>query len=605
MNQSVKYKDELPLKTINRIRDILGDLGLLAVETAWKNSVEGFYSVSLLIQNTTMMTNGKGTSYEYALASAYGEMMERLQNQAVFRLGFDLRDEALKYMNFYYAPDEIYMSIDDVLNSKEDWSNKKLAHLSPAVDKQELLKVWQLVSYEDVPSDFIALPYLNLQNNSISHIPVKMISKMYMSNGMCAGNTAEEALVQGISEILERNVIKRVIREQIATPVIPRDYMVNFPKIDAMLAGIESSGNFNVIVKDCSLDKGFPVVAVICINKSDQSYFVKFGAHPVFEIAVERTLTELLQGQDIYKMMGVREFSYKNDVYDNQENMMGILVNGSGVYPASFFSGQFNYRFQGFYNNLAANNKELLSYLINLLTNQNYDIFVRDVSYLGFPSYHIIVPGLSEIEEIDDIKAITNYAEYNKVKRILRNSGGPSNDKTEEAINALENAGLSNKLSIPDLLQLPINISALPWYYADVHLFLMALYYRKKDMKNAYKEFNKFLKDDLAVNRSAQVYYKCVRDYLGTQVDKLNEKEAVNILQTCYPQEIVQGVIREFGDSGRFTTDFLHLKCWHCAKCPWERNCLYCSTENVYKKLKEQYAIHSPDQNMLKGLLKA
>lgn len=101
MNQSVKYKDELPLKTINRIRDILGDLGLLAVETAWKNSVEGFYSVSLLIQNTTMMTNGKGTSYEYALASAYGEMMERLQNQAVFRLGFDLRDEALKYMDFY------------------------------------------------------------------------------------------------------------------------------------------------------------------------------------------------------------------------------------------------------------------------------------------------------------------------------------------------------------------------------------------------------------------------------------------------------------------------------------------------------------------------
>lgn len=71
-----KFKDETPLNTINRIRNILNDLGILTVETGWANSAEGFYSVTVMIQNTNLSTNGKGTSYEYALASAYGELME-------------------------------------------------------------------------------------------------------------------------------------------------------------------------------------------------------------------------------------------------------------------------------------------------------------------------------------------------------------------------------------------------------------------------------------------------------------------------------------------------------------------------------------------------
>lgn len=184
-------------------------------------------------------------------------------------------------MNFYYAPDETYMTINDIINSKEEWLTKQMSRLGATVDKRELLKLWQSVSYEDIPADFITLPYVNLGNNCISHIPIKMVSKMYMSNGMCAGNTPEEALVQGISEILERIVNKQVIRDKVVPPAIPREYMANFPKIDAMLSSLESSGNFHVIIKDCSLNQDFPVVGVICINKSDQSYFVRFGAHPI------------------------------------------------------------------------------------------------------------------------------------------------------------------------------------------------------------------------------------------------------------------------------------------------------------------------------------
>ena len=198
------------MNTINKIRNILNNLGIFPVETGWQNSAESFYSVNLMVQNTNITTNGKGTTYEYALASGYGELMERLQNQSFFRLNADLSPEALQYKGFYYAPDEKYMSINDVLNSGEDWINIQMSRITSNIDKRELLEKWKLVSYEDAPSDFVTLPYKNLQTGGKSYIPIKMISKMYMSNGMCAGNTMAEALVQGVSEIFERYVNKKI-----------------------------------------------------------------------------------------------------------------------------------------------------------------------------------------------------------------------------------------------------------------------------------------------------------------------------------------------------------------------------------------------------------
>ena len=601
--RELKYKDELPIKTINRIRSILGELGVLTVETEWKNSVEGFYSVSVLIQDTSLTTNGKGTSYEYALASAYGELMERLQNQATFRLGFDLSDEALHYMNFYYAPDEIYQTMEDLINSKEDWLTKQMSRLSPIVDKRELFKLWQSVSYEDIPADFMSLPYVNLRNNRISHIPIKMASKMYMSNGMCAGNTPEEALVQGISEILERVVNKQVIRDKVVPPEIRREYMANFPKIDAMLSSLESSGNFHVIIKDCSLNQDFPVVGVICINKNDQSYFVRFGAHPIFEIAIERTLTELLQGQDIHRMMGVREFSYKNEVYNNPENMMGILVNGSGIYPTEFFSGGYNDQFQGFGNPQGTSNKELLVYLVETLAKHGHDVFIRNVSYLGFPSFHIIVPGLSEIEEIDDVKSITDYSNYNDLKRLIRNAGGFKGKEAKKILRLLRTLNYSSEVSVLELLQLPVSGNVFPWYYGNVHLFMMALYYQTEDLVNAYEVFNKFLSEMTFRGAELPVYQKCVRDYLGAQVDQLDDENMLSILGAFYPYDIVQGVITEFGDPERVMSYPWFLDCWHCETCPFAEKCLYQSTERIYKKLKEKYANYSFDQSNFKDIL--
>ncbi|WP_176461851.1 YcaO-like family protein [Anaeromicrobium sediminis] len=599
-----KYKDELPIDTINRIRNILTELGLLTVETGWQNSADGFYSINLNIANTDLRTNGKGTTQHYALASAYGELMERLQNQSFFRLNKDLSKKSLEYKGFYYAPDEKNLSLDAFMNSKEDWIKEQMAKINGTIDKKELLEKWKLISYEDTPSDFIGLPYLNIINNKISHIPIKMISKMYMSNGMCGGNTVEEALVQGLSEVFERYVNKEIIKNRITPPTIPVSYLEKFPKIKNMISQIESSGNYEVIVKDCSLGEGYPVVGVIYINKDDQTYFIKFGAHPIFEIALERTLTELLQGQDIRSMRGVTEYTYKTEIEDEEDNIIGIFVDGSGFYPAEIFNPNFSYDFKEFEDHRPSSNKEMLRYLVNLLKKKGYNVFIRDVSFLGFPSFHIIVPRFSEIYELDNIKAIDDYGNYNKIKRYIRNLENISKEEMKEMMDFFHNSNYNSEASITQLLNLPVK-NIFPWYYVKIDLFIAALYYKDGDYVKAHEAMSKYINnmEQNLYNKMEKTYYKCARDYVGTKIDGLDEEDTIKRLSTFYPVSIIYGVIGDFGNPEKILSRYGQMECWNCKECDLREHCLYEEMEKVYKRLKDKYVENPINQNKLKETL--
>ncbi|PIH03066.1 YcaO-like family protein [Clostridium combesii] len=599
-----KYKDELPTNTITKIKKILYNLGIYPIETNWNNSAKGFYSVSVVIKDTNLSTNGKGTTPLYALASAYGEMMERLQNQSFFKLSIDLSPQALQYRGFYYAPDEKKMSINEVLNSKDDWVQIQMSKVRRDIDKRELLKKWKDISYENTYCDFVALPYLNLTNSKLSYIPIKMISKMYMSNGMCAGNTIEEALVQGLSEVFERAVNKAIVLDKIIPPTIPRDYIMKFPRIEAMIREIESSGNYKILVKDCSLDKSYPVVGVIFIDQSDQTYFIKFGSHPMFEVALERTLTELLQGQNIRSMKGVKEFSYKNPIDNEDNNLMGILVNGSGYYPTELFNKKSSYEFKGFKEAKGWSNKEMLNYLVNLLRKEGYDIFVRDSSYLGFPSYHIIVPELSEIEKFDDIDSLEEYADFVKMKNTIRNLQYQSNEEIEELLHLMKKRNIGGAASIPQFLNIQTK-NIFPWYYGTIDLFITAAYYKIGDFENSYKNFDNFLKTVSInpLNKGVYNFYKCVRDYIGTRADNLSERESINILSTFYPLSMINKVTSYFKNEENIFTLFGQLKCWNCNKCDVKGSCSYDRVEKVYKILKYNYSITRINQYDMKNLL--
>lgn len=600
-----KYKDELPLNTIKKIKSILQKLGIYTIEDNWKNSVKGFYSVRVTIKETTLGTNGKGTTPVYALASAYGELMERLQNQSFFKLSIDVSDECFKYKGFYYAPDEKPMTTDEFLNSNDDWTKYQLSSSKKSINRKTLMKKWQNISYEKTPYDFISLPYININNNKLSYIPIKMISKMYMSNGMCAGNSPEEALVQGMSEIFERYVNIKIIKEKINPPNVPSEYIKKYPKIYSMIESLQSSGKYKVLVKDCSLEKSLPVVCVILINRQDKTYFLKFGCHPAVEIALERTLTELLQGQDIKKMIGSTPYSYNPKNVDSYNNLLGILTTGGGTYHSNIFTKKFSYKFKGFIDNSNLNNKEMLKYLIDLLKENGYDTFIRDASYLNIPAYHIIVPGFSEIEPFDFVESLDKYSKFINLKKVIRNINSLDNNKIKKTLDYIkEDKDYNPFVPVTKLISTSID-SFTPWYYSTLGLFLAACYYKIGDFKNSYEQMDIFINASKFnyPNLKLYNYYKCVRDYIGCKAANLSFKDTINSLNTFYSKSMMKSVIKKFRNHENIFSYFGCMTCWNCSKCIFKNTCSYKKVEKIYKILKNQSSISNIHQENLRKLL--
>ena len=136
---------------------------------------------------------------------------------------------------------------------------------------------------------------------------------------MSAGNTLMEARTQALAEIFERDIKYKIIREGICLPDVPESVINRYPRIAAGIKGLRAAG-YGILIKDASLGGKYPVMNVTLLHPDDQGCFASFGAHPRFEVALERTLTELLQGRAIDGLTGfAAPVSYTHlDVYKRQ-----------------------------------------------------------------------------------------------------------------------------------------------------------------------------------------------------------------------------------------------------------------------------------------------
>ena len=223
-----KYKETTPEKTLLLLRNILTDMAI-QVKEAWQDTgVPNCYSVRLSIKGTPLGTNGKGTSREYALASGYAELFERIQGKILYQGDYSLR--ASREHGFYVYPDEKFLSAEDILAMDCEWHDillkpllsDSLSLVLKSLDfdaktrKLEGIKRWRYNTLEtDREKDFIALPFYSIKHKDLSYIPISILRTAYGSNGMCAGNTLEEALVQGISENMERYANRHIVENEL------------------------------------------------------------------------------------------------------------------------------------------------------------------------------------------------------------------------------------------------------------------------------------------------------------------------------------------------------------------------------------------------------
>ncbi len=393
----IKGKDLDLESTIASMLKKLADIGIEIEEVSWLNPVQNVYSVHIRDKACELMfTNGKGATRKACLASALGEYFERLSCNYFFAdyyLG-----QNFSSADFVHYPDEQWFKVEDksIPNGLLDETLWNFYDPEQQVSSEHLFDLNSGARERGI----CALPYTRQRDAKKIWFPVNVIGNIYVSNGMSAGNTQNEARVQSLSEIFERYVKNKIIAEGICLPEVPLDVLNRYPEILESIAELESHG-YHLRIADASLGGQFPVISVTLMNPIDATVFASFGAHPSFEVALERTVTELLQGRGLHQLDEFLCPSMDLEEVADQHNLETHFIDSSGLVAFDFFKSIPDYEFNDWDHD--TDNDDEFDYLCQKIHTMGFDIYISDYEHLAVYACRIIVPGMSEIYLVDDI----------------------------------------------------------------------------------------------------------------------------------------------------------------------------------------------------------
>ena len=394
---------DLPLEqTIANMSGILAGLGMKIEIASWRNIVPNVWSLHVRDAHSPMcFTNGKGATKEGALASALGEFIERLNCNFFYNDQF--WGEDIASAEFVHYPDE-------------RWFKPGSKDALPA----EILDEYCLEIYNpdgelrgshlydtnsgNVKRGICSLPFIRQSDGEVVYFPSNLIENLYLSNGMSAGNTLAEAQVQCLSEIFERAVKREILEGELALPDVPEDVLAKYPAILAGIKGLEEQG-FPVLVKDASLGGEFPVMCVTLMNPRTGGVFASFGAHPSLEVALERSLTELLQGRSFEGLNDLPQPTFESHAVTEPNNFVEHFIDSSGVVSWRFFSAKADFEFVewDFSGEGESSNEEEAATLFGILESLGKEVYMAVYEHLGAKACRILVPDYSEIYPVEDL----------------------------------------------------------------------------------------------------------------------------------------------------------------------------------------------------------
>ena len=473
-----KHKDDLPEKTVERIKKCYADNLGLALECHIDKHVDGVYSAYLFDKEGGWNTAGKGTTEAYCMASAYGESMEHLCNHFAFDIS-RISPTAREYGGFFRYVDEQQFPLRTVAsNCPSVWKDMTTGYLlfgEKDASENAIVDVWQRLLGSDT-TPFI--PYYCVNSDQTIMLPDAIISKMCGSNGGGSGNTPEEAIGHALDEIVERYAKYRIIYENLTPPIIPMEYIkTRCRELYELIHNIECSGSLKIIVKDASLGKGYCVLCILVVDETSQRYLVNFGAHPCFEIALERCLTELFQDHkcasnlldrnDMVKWCNVPEKTVKG-----MKNWVSLLRDDIGYLPDSFFLNAESWSFKPWPEYNEYSNRFGVIFQIELLKQYGFELYIRNNSFLGFPVYRVYIPEMSISHLNFDEDLVTESILASKFRDILMNGASYEEKK------ALSKAGFHDNSFL-------LGMSLQGWPEKDISLLKAAIACDMGDYANA------------------------------------------------------------------------------------------------------------------------
>ena len=394
---------DLPLEqTIANMSGILANLGIKIEIASWRNIIPNVWSLHIRDAHSPMcFTNGKGATKESALASALGEYIERLNCNHFYAGSF--WGEDIANAPFVHYPNERWFQPspgdalpDDILDEYclSIYDPDGELHGSHLIDTNS----------GNVERGICSLPFVRQSDGEVVYFPSNLVENLYVSNGMSAGNTLAEAQVQCLSEIFERAVKRDIIAGEMTLPDVPPDVLAKYPRILAGIQGLEAQG-FPVLVKDASLGGIYPVMCVTLMNPRTGGVFASFGAHPSFEVALERSLTELLQGRSFEGLNDLPRPTFVSNAVTEPNNFVEHFIDSSGVVSWRFFSARADFDFVewDFTNQGENDNAMEAATLLGILEEMGKEVYMAVHDQLGAIACRILVPGYSEIYPVEDL----------------------------------------------------------------------------------------------------------------------------------------------------------------------------------------------------------
>jgi len=511
---------DLPLEqTIANMSGILADLGIKIEIASWRNIIPNVWSLHIRDAHSPMcFTNGKGSTKESALASALGEYIERLNTNHFYAGAY--WGEDLANAEFLHYPNERWFK-----PGRKDALPKEILdpYCLKIYNPDGELKGSNLIDTNsgNVARGICSLPYVRQSDNKVVYFPSNLVENLFVSNGMSAGNTLAEAQVQCLSEIFERAVKREILEGEICLPNVPAEVLAKFPKILAGIKGLEAQG-FPVLVKDASLGGTYPVMCVTLMNPRTGGVFASFGAHPRLEVALERSLTELLQGRSFEGMNDLPVPTFESNAVTEPYNFVEHFIDSSGIVSWRFFSAKPDYEFvewdfadKG--NQQERANANEAANLFGILQGMGKEVYTTVYDQLGAIACRILVPGYSEIYPIEDLiwdntnKALLFREDILNLHRL-------DNKTLISLLDRLENNELDEYADIATLIGIEFDENT-DWGQLTVLELKLLIHLALKQLEAAHDLVGAFLQyNDNTVER--KLFYQALNVVLEVELDQ-------------------------------------------------------------------------------------
>ena len=541
---------DLPLEqTIANMTSVLANLGIKIEIASWRNIIPNVWSLHIRDAHSPMcFTNGKGSTKESALASALGEYIERLSNNHFYAGAF--WGEDIANQSFVHYPSERWF-----MPGPNDALPVEIldAHCLKIFNPDGELHASNLIDTNSGNAErgICSLPYVRQSDGKTVYFPSNLIENLFVSNGMSAGNTLAEAQVQCLSEIFERAVKREILEGEIALPDVPQEVLEKYPSILAGIRGLEEQG-FPVLVKDASLGGIYPVMCVTLMNPRTGGVFASFGAHPSLEVALERSLTELLQGRSLEGLNDLPPPTFASEAVTEPNNFVEHFIDSSGIVSWHFFSAKSNYKFVEWdFASQGDNSNELeATTLFGILKDMGKEAYVAVYDELGATACRILVPGYSEIYPVEDlIWDNTNKALL--FRKDILNLHTLSDESLSALLERLENNELDEYGDIATLIGIEFDENT-AWGQLTVLELKLLIRLALKQFDEAYELVGAFLQyNDNTVER--KLFYQALSAVLEIELDEdLKLDDYIDNFRKMFGNERMDAVIRSVHGSLRF-----------------------------------------------------